>query len=72
MTTDSMNPLLETLQAYPFERLRTLLTGTTPPAKEPIDFSIGEPRHPAAAPPSPVTLAEIVGLAPTQSFTNMV
>ena len=42
-----MNPLLHTLQPYPFERLRQLFTGITPPANlAPISLGIGEPRHP--------------------------
>jgi N-succinyldiaminopimelate aminotransferase len=42
-----MNPDLERLQPYPFERLRKLLAGVTPPAQlAPINLSIGEPRHP--------------------------
>jgi N-succinyldiaminopimelate aminotransferase len=41
-----MNPLLERLHPYPFERLATLLEGATPPAGLPhIALSIGEPRH---------------------------
>lgn len=45
-----MNPLLETLQAYPFERLATLKAGATPPANlAHIALSIGEPKH---APPT--------------------
>jgi len=40
-----VNPLLARLQPYPFERLRTLLEGCTPPALPAIDLSIGEPRH---------------------------
>lgn len=41
-----MNPALERLQAYPFERLATLLAGAQPPASLPhIRMSIGEPRH---------------------------
>lgn len=40
-----MNPLLQRLQPYPFERLRALLAGVTPAAKSPIDLSIGEPKH---------------------------
>jgi N-succinyldiaminopimelate aminotransferase len=40
-----MNPLLARLQPYPFERLRTLLAGVTPPALSPIRLSIGEPQH---------------------------
>jgi N-succinyldiaminopimelate aminotransferase len=37
------------LQPYPFERLRALLAGVTPPACRPIRLSIGEPQH--ATPP---------------------
>jgi N-succinyldiaminopimelate aminotransferase len=40
-----MNPLLDRLQPYPFERLRALLAGVTPPALSPIRLSIGEPQH---------------------------
>jgi N-succinyldiaminopimelate aminotransferase len=41
-----MNPHLSQLQAYPFERLRTLLASVTPnPTLRPIAMSIGEPRH---------------------------
>lgn len=63
MTKSSMNPLLETLQAYPFERLRTLLAGVTPADKELIDFSIGEPRHPAPAIVSEAIIEHLHGLA---------
>jgi N-succinyldiaminopimelate aminotransferase len=42
-----MNPDLARLQPYPFERLRALLAGNTPPAGlAPINLSIGEPKHP--------------------------
>ena len=40
-----MNPLLDRLQPYPFERLRTLMAGVSPPAASPIRLSIGEPQH---------------------------
>jgi N-succinyldiaminopimelate aminotransferase len=41
-----MNPLLSRLRPYPFERLRALLAGATPPAGlAPISLFIGEPRH---------------------------
>jgi len=41
-----MNPLLQKLQPYPFERLRQLFAGATPPARlRPISLGIGEPRH---------------------------
>lgn len=42
-----MNPLLSHLQPYPFERLRQLFAGVTPPADfTPISLGMGEPRHP--------------------------
>ncbi len=41
-----MNPLLDRLQPYPFERLRALTRGLEPnPAFAPISLGIGEPRH---------------------------
>ncbi len=40
-----MNPLLDRLQPYPFERLRALLAGVAPPALSAIRLSIGEPQH---------------------------
>ena len=40
-----MNPLLDRLQPYPFERLRALMSGVAPPAASPIRLSIGEPQH---------------------------
>jgi N-succinyldiaminopimelate aminotransferase len=40
------NSRLALLQAYPFERLRALLSGLDPnPAFAPINLSIGEPKH---------------------------
>ena len=43
-----MNPHLSQLLPYPFERLRALLKGATPPAGlSPIGLQIGEPKHPA-------------------------
>jgi N-succinyldiaminopimelate aminotransferase len=45
-----MNPRLGLLQPYPFEQLRQLLGGITPPAGlKPILLSIGEPQHPTPA-----------------------
>ncbi len=42
-----MNPLLDRLQPYPFEKLRKLFSSVTPnPAYTPINLGIGEPRHP--------------------------
>ncbi len=41
-----MNPLLERLQPYPFQKLRTLTADLHPnPALRPISLGIGEPRH---------------------------
>ena len=40
-------PGLARLQPYPFQRLRTLLSGIQPPADPPpVPLSIGEPKHP--------------------------
>jgi N-succinyldiaminopimelate aminotransferase len=42
-----MNPDLDKLQAYPFEKLAALKRGVpAPPGLAPIALSIGEPRHP--------------------------
>ena len=41
------NPGLAALHAYPFQRLRRLLDGVTPPpTATPVPLSIGEPKHP--------------------------
>lgn len=41
-----MNPNLNQLQPYPFQRLRELFAGVTPNANyQPINLSIGEPKH---------------------------
>ena len=40
-----MNPRLDRLHPYPFERLRALLAGVAAPAYSPIRLSIGEPQH---------------------------
>lgn len=44
-----MNPDLERLQAYPFERLKALLDSRQAPDKSAIKLSIGEPAHPPPA-----------------------
>lgn len=46
-----LNPDLQRLYPYPFERLSQLLAGITPPQLSPIPLSIGEPKH---APPGAV------------------
>lgn len=49
-----LNPLLDHLADYPFDRLRALLGGLSPPSGlEPLVLSVGEPRHPP--PPSLAT-----------------
>ncbi len=42
-----MNPLLNELHPYPFEKLRSLKEGCTPPNIPHIALSIGEPKHEA-------------------------
>ncbi len=55
----AMNPALDKLRPYPFERLRALLAPCTPPAQlRPINLSIGEPRH-----PTPPVLLEALAAA---------
>ena len=55
-----MNPLLSTLQPYPFERLRQLFADVVPPAElAPISLGMGEPRH---ATPALVQQALVQGL----------
>ena len=45
-----MNPHLEKLHPYPFEKLRQLFAGLTPnPEYAPISLGIGEPKHPTPA-----------------------
>jgi N-succinyldiaminopimelate aminotransferase len=42
-----MNPDLDRLQPYPFQKLGELLKGSTPPAQlKHVNLSIGEPKHP--------------------------
>ena len=45
-----MNPHLDKLHPYPFEKLRQLFAGATPnPDFTPISLGIGEPKHPTPA-----------------------
>ncbi|HYD96193.1 MAG TPA: succinyldiaminopimelate transaminase [Noviherbaspirillum sp.] len=45
-----MNPLLNKLQPYPFEKLKQLFSGVTPnSAYAPVSLGIGEPKHPTPA-----------------------
>ena len=59
-----MNPLLASLQPYPFERLRALTRQVTPnPAFKPISLGIGEPKHPTPAVVTDALIANLKGLA---------
>ncbi|TAK91975.1 MAG: succinyldiaminopimelate transaminase [Burkholderiaceae bacterium] len=59
-----MNPRLQLLQPYPFEKLRTLFAGVTPnPDLKPISLSIGEPKHPTPAFIKDALTAALDGLA---------
>ena len=59
-----MNPRLDLLQPYPFEKLRALLAGVTPPkAVKPIALQIGEPQHPTPALLKDALVANLDGLA---------
>ncbi len=59
-----MNPLLQRLQPYPFERLRALTKGITPnPALRPISLGIGEPKHPTPPLVEDALMAALPGLS---------
>ena len=59
-----MNPRLDLLQPYPFEKLRALLAGVTPPkGVKPIALQIGEPQHPTPALLKDALVANLDGLA---------
>jgi N-succinyldiaminopimelate aminotransferase len=59
-----VNPLLDSLQPYPFEKLRVLFEDVTPPAGlAHISFGIGEPKHPTPALIRDAVIASLGGLA---------
>jgi N-succinyldiaminopimelate aminotransferase len=61
---ETMNPDLQKLHPYPFERLRQLLAGLTPPAGlAHINLSIGEPKHPTPALINEALTRSLAGLA---------
>ncbi len=63
-----MNPDLDKLQSYPFEKLATLKRGLTPPAElRHIALSIGEPKHatPAVITQSLTKYLDGLGVYPT-------
>lgn len=70
-----MNPRLDTLHPYPFEKLRRLLAPITPStSQKPIDLSIGEPRHPTPGFVIDAMKAAMPGLAfypPTKGLAQL-
>ena len=60
----AVNPDLDRLQPYPFERLRALLDGAEPPPdRSAIALSIGEPRHSAPAFVADILAANLEGIS---------
>ncbi|WP_324780999.1 pyridoxal phosphate-dependent aminotransferase [Thiobacillus sedimenti] len=59
-----MNPRLDLLHPYPFQKLRELFAGVTPnPGLSPINLSIGEPKHPTPQFIKDALVAGLDGLA---------
>jgi len=59
-----VNPSLDLLQPYPFERLNALFRGVTPnPGLVPVKLHIGEPKHPTPALIRDALTAKLGGLA---------
>ena len=59
-----MNPYLDRLQPYPFQKLRELFAGITPSAEySAINLSIGEPKHATPAFIKEALIANLDGLA---------
>ncbi|ABF08307.1 Probable succinyldiaminopimelate aminotransferase protein [Cupriavidus metallidurans CH34] len=59
----TVNPRLDLLQTYPFEKLRALVADVKPAAVPPISFGIGEPKHPTPAFIKEAMTASLGGLA---------
>lgn len=69
----SVNPDLDRLQSYPFEKLRALFQGVVSPSEYPlVRLSIGEPQHPTPAFIQRALIDNIDGLAiyPTTQGTD--
>jgi N-succinyldiaminopimelate aminotransferase len=59
-----VNPDLDLLQPYPFQRLSSLFAGVTPNASlRPISLGIGEPKHPTPQRVKDALIANLDGLA---------
>ena len=66
-----MNPLLQRLQPYPFERLRWLTADITPdPTRRPISLGIGEPKHPTPPLVEDALMAALGGLSSYPATTG--
>ena len=64
-----MNPKLNQLQPYPFQKLRNLFDGITPnPCYQPIGLHIGAPKHPA---PDFINRALVDNLKSMESYPAM-
>ena len=64
MNSNLMNPNLNQLQPYPFQRLRDLFKGITPNADyKAINLSIGEPKHDTPALIKQALISNLAGLA---------
>jgi N-succinyldiaminopimelate aminotransferase len=60
----AMNPRLDQLHPYPFQKLRELFAGVTPnPDLAPVNLSIGEPKHPTPQFIKDALVAGLGGLA---------
>jgi N-succinyldiaminopimelate aminotransferase len=59
-----VNPDLERLHTYPFQKLRALLEGSQPPpGRAPVPLHVGEPRHPTPAFIKQALIEQLDGLA---------
>jgi N-succinyldiaminopimelate aminotransferase len=58
-----VNPRLDLLQTYPFEKLRVLVADVKPADKPAISFGIGEPKHPTPEFIKQAMTASLAGLA---------
>jgi N-succinyldiaminopimelate aminotransferase len=58
-----VNPRLEQLQPYPFQKLRALFSGVQPAGKAAINLSIGEPKHATPAFIREALVAHLDGLS---------
>jgi N-succinyldiaminopimelate aminotransferase len=61
---NKLNPRLEQLQSYPFQRLTALLADNEPPASvRPVSLHIGEPKHPTPSFIRDTLMANLDGLS---------